>query len=52
MQLETPGGDGQSAGIRSGISEIDALVSFLLSRCLELKSSGLAPEFDVMLQVF
>ena len=52
MQLETPGGDGQSAGIRSGISEIDALVSFLQSRSQELKTSDLPPEIETMLQEF
>ena len=52
MQLETPGGDGQSAGIRSGISEIDALVSFLQSRSQELKTSDLPPEIENMLQEF
>ena len=52
MQLEATGEDGQNTGIRSGISEIDALVSFLQTRSQELKTSDLPPEIETMLQEF
>ena len=44
--------NGVHKGIRSGISEIDALVSFLQSRSQELKTGELPPEIDTMLREF
>ena len=52
MQQRKIGEDGQNARIRSGISEIDALVSFLQTRSEELKTRELPPEIDTMLQEF
>ncbi len=52
MQQRKTGEDGQNARIRSGISEIDALVSFLQTRSEELKTRELPPEIDAMLQEF
>ena len=52
MQQGKTGEDGQNAEIRSGISEIDALVSFLQTRSEKLKPCELPPEIDTMLQEF
>ena len=52
VQQTKTGEDGQNARIRSGISEIDALVSFLQTRSEKLKTSELPPEIEAMLQEF
>ena len=52
MRQGETGEGGQQTQIRSGISEIDSLVSFLQNRSQELKTSELPPEIDAMLQEF